>query len=205
MHHTRRRNEKPRGSQSPAGSCALRTYATKSTAKTRSSPCSGIRGLRRGGNQATGPCTEWDARPELRCNLYHHFCDGSARSFSAAGETQDRLTASSRFLWAGSPIKVDLAEHQACSEYSASPHPNKSAPATHPHSSHTMKTTFFALLSALTLGALAAPSQIARRSCTYACPQGYVTGETQNGLLQCSYVPLASVFLTRSADAPRLL
>jgi polyferredoxin len=49
-----------------------------------------------------------------------------------------------------------------------------------------MKTTFFAVLSALALGALAAPSQVARQSCTYTCPQGYVTGKTQNGLLQCS-------------------
>jgi hypothetical protein len=62
------------------------------------------------------------------------------------------------------------------------------------HFSHThltlpiMKTTFFAALSTLALGVLAAPASEARAACTYTCPQGLRTTSNANGQLSCSYV-----------------
>jgi hypothetical protein len=61
------------------------------------------------------------------------------------------------------------------------------------HFSHTrltlpiMKATFFAVLSTLALGVLAAPAFEAR-ACTYSCPQGLHTTGNANGELSCSYV-----------------
>jgi hypothetical protein len=51
-----------------------------------------------------------------------------------------------------------------------------------------MKTTFFAVLSTLALGVLAAPASEARAACTYTCPQGLRTTGNASGQLSCSYV-----------------